>query len=365
MMNKLANTKTLTIKLAIALALVSNVTLADSPREWGYWDATTAAGPGDVGNGGFSNMTNSQSININNNNNPGNNLNNEQNATRLGRAVNVPQEGVATAADNYIGYTFCLYGCGVGNESIGKFDLTIDQAKQPTYVSSNKRNTQQTAYYDSAFDVEGVYNGIPFTMNNQYAEIKETTKTKRSGKVMHQRDISTYGYGYLFSMNLNNQVDGVDKRPFNKGFIMFDKSISTAVLGTPIDARSIASQLRLGQIYHFRGSSFLGSKVNIAVDFQNANWKGRWSKIGKVHNGFRASGAIDGSSLISSKVKGLGKRTSIGFVESGKVDATLVGVINGKDASKAGVIGSTVIDVKQRRGVKSIGDVFTAKAVVK
>lgn len=364
-MNNLAYTKTLTIKLAIGLVLVSNVALADSPREWGYWDAATAAGPGDGGNSGFSNMTNSQSINTNANNNPGNNLNNEQNSTRLGRAVNVPQDGVTAAADSYIGYTFCLKGCGVGAESIGKFDLKVDQAKQPNHVSSNKRKTRETAYFDSAFAVNGVYNGIPFAMDNQYAELTETTNIRRSGKVVYQRDISTYGYGYLFNVKLDHQIDGKDKLPYTNGSIMFDKSISTAVLGTPIDARSIATQLRLGQTYNFRGSSFLGSKVNIAVDFQNANWKGRWSKVGKVHNGFRASGAIDGSALISSKVKGIGKRANVGFVKGGKVDARLVGVISGKDASKAGVIGSTVINVKQRKGVKSIGDVFTAKAVVK
>ncbi len=355
-----SNKSLLTLNLVAALVLTSNITLADSPRSWGYWDAATAAGPNDGGNDGFSTMTNSQNINNVQNQNNGNNLNDSQNDTRFNRgSVQLPNATLAALPEEYVGYTFCVAGCAKGADSVGKFNLTLREGEQTSNKTSGRK---EVATYDNEFDATGKYNGVSFAMNNESAKTTVNKRTARSGKVFYKRNMTD---GSLFDVTLDDKINGESKLPYTKGGIAFWPSKSVAFLGKPVDATSIAAQLRLGQSYNFRGKSMLGSNVKITVDFLNASWKGRWSKAGKVHNGFRANGGIDGATLLSTKVKGLGKKRNIGFVKGGQVDATLVGVINGRDASKAGVIGSTVINVKQKRGTKVIGDVFSTKAIVK
>lgn len=45
------------IAMALSQLVASNAAQADSVREWGYWDAPTAAGSSSVGDDGFSNIT--------------------------------------------------------------------------------------------------------------------------------------------------------------------------------------------------------------------------------------------------------------------------------------------------------------------
>lgn len=140
--------------------------------------------------------------------------------------------------------------------------------------------------------------------------------------------------------------------------------------GKPVIAAQIAEQMRLGQTYNFTGSSYMGSYVQVAVNFQNATWNGTWSSSSTYNNqtnqwavaqnGFTAAGAISGSTLASNSVTGTGA-AGIGFVTGGKVDATLVGVINGIDASAAAVIGKSVVTVQQAVGTTTVGDIFSAQ----
>lgn len=345
-------TASLTFAVAVALTLGSTAANADSPREWGYWDAATAAGPNDAGSDGFSNMTTSQDINTATNNNSGNSLNNEQNTTRFNRGSVVAENGNQAEAEssiNYVAYNICS-NCNSSSKKLSKSHA----------ITAGKVNVNVVSPLESDnanLTVSGTFNGGTFELQDENAKL--TTKTKKGGRL-----IETFIEGKnkennaIFTSQLEKNRNGENVQPFFSGSVV---GAADFLLGKPMSASQITSQLRLGQTYKFTGQSYYGSKVNMSVNFQKATWKGEWSGIKSLHNGFKANGSISGSSLTSNKVKGIGKKIA-GFVKNGSVDATLVGVINGTNASKAGVIGRTVLNVKQVKGTKSVGDIFKAKA---
>ncbi len=332
------------VTLAATMLLTFGATLAyaDSPREWGYWDAATAAGPGDAGGDGFSNLASSQNINTAKNNNSGNSLNNEQNATRL---KDNPTVNPTEITREYIAYNICNHNCDNRRrdrktvKTAGKMHVNVTSGANPPKAK---------------LSMFGTFNGMDFVTVDNDAGIKSFTSGLYSEEVVH----STFFYA-----KIEATYDNESQSPFYGGGIVLNRSSGNVLIGKPISATDIAKQFRLGQQYHFAGSSYLGANVKLAVNFQKATWNGNWSKVKNIHNGFKASGNITGNSLTSNKVKGFGKKRAIGFVKKGNVDATLVGVIKGTDASKAGVIGKTVLTVKKRRGTKKVADIFSATAV--
>jgi len=342
-------TSLVTLATATALMAVSATTLADSPREWGYWDAATAAGPGTGGNDGFSKMTYSQNINNANNNNNGGQLNNEQNTTRLGRDVFIPDTG--EAGTNYVTYNICLYGCD--NRRGSRLRVAKTAGKAYAKVTPNADATS------AQLQLAGDYNGNSFKFFDNNAYLYTHSHGDHSQTVVGSKRPSL-----RFWSIIEQTYAGKDVGAYSTGHMGIDNSFGFVLLGKPITATEIAKQLRIGQTYHFAGRSFYGSDVNIKVNFQKAKWNGSWSSQ-RYHNGFKAKGAIKGSTLISNKVKGFGKKGAVGFVKKGVVDATLVGVINGKDATKAAVIGKTILTVKKRRGTKKVADIFAAQGVAK
>jgi len=348
-------TPLMTLATTVALIAGSTAVYADSPREWGYWDAATAAGPGDAGNDGFSDMTLSQDINTAKNNNAGSRLNSDQNTTRFNRDVDAPD--TKALGTDYVAYNICYYNCD--NRKRARNHLKPKRAVK-TAGKTYARVTPNADASSAQLQLVGDYNGKSFQYFDNDAKIFTRDKGDYS-----QSDISSKRPALYFSSGIKETYAGQDISAYFSGDMGIGKSYGSLLLGKPISAADIAKQFRIGQSYNFAGRSHYGSNVNIKVNFQKANWKGNWSKVKKMHNGFKASGSITGSTLISNKVKGFGKKNAVGFVKKGSVDATLVGVINGTDASKAAIIGKTVLTVKKRRGTKKVADIFAAKAVVK
>ncbi len=367
-------------KLSMGLTLILGCTLtyADSPREWGYWDAATAAGPGDAGNDGFSNLAASQSLNNAENNNAGGQLNNEQNATRLGRNINQNQANQLIPQSDYVAYNICYSNCnGQTNnryhyyyyeapETAGKLYVNVDKGERLNHRTSYRwYGTNTYENYDASVSVAGSYNGQAISTNDTPATIRTSTHTRRYSRPFEYSNL----YVSLDNLDTNFQLDykhnGISQHAFTSSSLYGKNgSYGYSYVGKPLDATAIAKQFRLGQVYNFSGGSFFGSRVNIAVNFQKAAWKGTWSGTsayyGTKHNGFSATGnIISDSTLISKTVNGTGP-AGIGFVKGGKVDATLVGVINGPNSVKSAIIGKTVVDVQQAVGTKTMGDIFHA-----
>lgn len=357
MINATAQKSFTKLTMAVALTLGCTLTYADSPREWGYWDAATAAGPNDAGNDGFSNMTSSENLNTAKNNNPGNNLNNEQNTTRLSRNVNANTAGTGNLGTEYVVYNICYYHCD--NSKRARLHLKPKRAVK-TAGKAYATITPNADTGSAQLQLAGSYNGKVF----KYFDNNASLKTKSSGDY-RVTTINSDRPALSYISQVEETYAGETVSAYFGGDMSIGTSAGNVLIGKPISATDIAKQFRIGQTYRFAGTSHYGSNVNIKVNFQKAKWNGNWSKIKDMHNGFKASGNITGSTLTSNKVKGFGKKKAVGFVKKGIVDATLVGVINGTDASKAAVLGKTVLTVKKRKGTKKVADIFAATAVVK
>jgi len=353
---------TLAVTIVLTQLLASNVAQADSAREWGYWDAATAAGSSSVGDDGFSNMTTSQNINTAKNDNTGDNLNSDGQATRFNRgAFETAGTAASTPKGDYVGYNLCYYNCtGTGahhdGQVAGKFYVSKGAervAKGSRYESTHLVNgqphyVQTQKFYDAT--ITGSYQGASFNMN--------------SGTLHEVETVYHYGTEYNYF-----ELNGSDGNVKLSSHMMMFTEISDGntrgwvQIGKPVAATQIAAQLRLGQTYNFSGHSYRGSSVNVAVNFQKATWNGSWSgpRAGVRHNGFTAAGGISGATLTSQRVNGAGN-AGAGFVTGGKVNATLIGAINGTDVSNASIIGSTVVNVQQTNGTKISADLFTARA---
>ncbi|MDI1299394.1 hypothetical protein [Methylotenera sp.] len=377
------------VALAVAVALsqlmVSNIAQADSVHEWGYWDAATAAGPSSGGDAGIGNIS-VQNFNTAQNN-TGKSIPTDQRLVGIDNGQFV----TANAADTggYVGYTLCYYNCNGGSgyynaTTAGTIHFDVTQGPErldehshyvgEVYPWSDGKPyyVQDTNHYNGKLVVTGTYDGAAFNINDSAPDLSTNVTSYYWG--------DTYGNSYVNSENDNTSFNAYLGSTYNG--VANNNSYSTSSIGNntsngqyfygkPVSATQIAEQVRLGQTYNFSGGSFMGSRVAIAVNFQNATWNGTWSSsndyshynnetgYAKAQNGFAAAGNISGSTLASNSVTGAGV-AGVGFVTGGKVDATLVGVIKGTDASAAAIIGKTVVTVQQAIGTKTVGDIFSA-----
>jgi len=339
---------------------------ADSPRSWGYWNAGPAAGVGSQGAGGVNLNTNN--LNTVENENNGDNLNNSQNTTRVNNRIaeqaNSNQILITEPRSEYVAYNICLSNC-IGRDAIpvtaGKMYIDIDQEAKPFNTDRLDFGFffYESNYYNAQVSLDGTYNGAQLN-SIDYGVVNDTTLITGAGIQKRKSFYVKQAAFPMTSTELSSSYDGINNYVYHTAQLL-GQSFGYYYFGKPMIASQIATQLSLGNTYQFSGLSQLGSKVNVAVNFQKANWSGTWS-ASKAHNGFSAGGAITSSTLSSNNVKGLG-RAGNGFVTGGKVNATLVGAINGVDASKAAVIGNAVVNVQQSVGTTSVGDIFAARAV--
>jgi hypothetical protein len=373
------------VALAIAMALsqlvASNIAQADSVHEWGYWDAATAAGSSSGGDDGFSNVTVNTTTTPNST--TGQNIHTDQRVIGTDNGQFLLAANAVPISD-YVGYTICYNGCGATRVGTVYIDVTqgaerladhthyVEQAYW--WTGGNPYYVQDTSYYDGKVAITGTFNGQAFNLNDSAPNLQNTSYTYYYGDTNSYNYVNSKTENANFDAQLNYTYNGVDySGPVKGGSIGTGDSWGQVLFGKPVAATQIAEQLRLGQTYNFSGGSQMGSYVQIAVNFQNASWNGTWSASNNgprmlmiepgvsqdFQNGFTASGGISGSTLASKSVTGMGT-AGLGFVTAGKVDATLVGVIRGTDASAAAVIGKTVITVQQAVGTKTMGDVFSA-----
>lgn len=392
MKNKPVARTSSSVALAIAMALsqlvASNIAQADSVREWGYWDASTAAGPSSGGDTGIDNIS-VQNFNTAQNTATGQNIPKDQ------RVVGVDNGQFLLAANgvpmsDYVGYTMCYEGCGATR--VGTVYINVTQGAERVADRSHSEDTYNywsdttykyvydTNHYDGNLAITGAFNGSAFNINDNAPDLAKQTTTVYANGNQYDDYSNTYINGEsenaYFEAYLSSTNNGVDNNgPYQYGGIGTDTSWGNVLFGKPVAATQIAEQLRLGQTYNFNGYSNNRSNVQIAVNFQNATWNGTWGAsndyMGRMidgpgmsqtyHNGFNAAGGISGSTLASKSVTGAGV-AGVGFVTGGKVDATLVGVINGIDASAAAVIGKSVVTVQQAVGTTIVGDVFSAQS---
>lgn len=389
----ISSPKSITLAVAVALSqlVASNVALADSVREWGYWDSPSAAGPNSPGSDGFNNIR-VENISTNNNSNGGSSTG-DQRIVGIDNSQFAANNAVTVPVSDYVGYTFSY--APFGEPKAGTVYIDIAQGAERVadrqnyeyvydccyyYYGGTYKYVYQNNFYDSQLAIKGTFNGETFNLEDSAATLSNYNTA------YYYNDMFQYNYGNsnissesgntYFSAQLGSSFNGQDNSsPFKYGYISTSNASGPVLFGKPVSATQIAEQLRLGQTYNFSGGSSLGSSVQIAVNFQNATWNGTWSPVGdrkaiqmlapmpnsNLHNGFSAAGGISGSTLTSSSVTGAGS-VGAGFVTGGKVDATLVGAINGLDASAAAVIGKTVVNVQQTVGTATIGDTFSASS---
>lgn len=384
-----ARTSSSSVALAVAIALsqlvVSNFAQADSVREWGYWDAATAAGPSSGGDAGIGNIS-VQNFNTTQNT-TGQNIPTDQRVIGIDNG----QFLTANAADTggYVGYTLCYYNCNGGSgyynaTAAGKINFDVTQGPErladhthyvsPVYPWSNEKPyyIQDMSFYEGKLVVKGTYDGSAFSIDDSALQLYNYSTSYYTGETYSNSYVNSETENSYFNAYLGSTYNGVENNNiYNQGSIGNGTSNGQFYYGKPVSATQIAEQMRLGQTYNFNGGSYMGSQVAIAVNFQNATWNGSWSSsydynsynnqtgYAKLQNGFTAAGGITGSTLASNSVTGVGP-AGVGFVTGGKVDATLVGVIKGTDASAAAVIGKTVVTVQQAIGTKTVGDIFVA-----
>lgn len=294
---------------------------------------------------------------------------------------------------DYVGYTMCYSNCSATR--VGTVYIDVTQGAERVADRSHYEDTwnyywdgttykyvYDTNHYDGNLAITGTFNGAAFNVNDNAPDLAKQTYTYYENGTQYYTGSYTYinskTENAYFGAQLSYASNGVDySGPVRGGEIGTGNSWGQVLFGKPVAATQIAEQLRLGQTYNFYGYSFNGSNVQIAVNFQNATWNGAWgasyndmgprmmmegpSVSQTYHTGFTAAGGISGSTLASKSVTGAGP-AGVGFVTGGKVDATLVGVINGTDASAAAVIGKSVVTVQQAVGTTTVGDVFSAQS---
>lgn len=373
------------VALAVTLALgqlaFGDVAQARAVDEWGYWNASTSAGPDSGGIDGFGNFI------VYNTNTTQNNNNQQFDGDQRIFGVNPSFLVAPDVQGGYVGYTLCYNSCNGGNlpTTAGTINLEVTQGAER--VANHQHNVgevyswsngqpfyvQDVRYYDGKLVATGTFEGAAFSINDGAASLQNDTTTYYWGTTYNNTYLKSRTDSAVVSANLSNGYNGVES-PVRWANLYINDGSGVARFGKPIAAAQIAEQLRLGQTYNFYGRSYMGSDVQIAVNFQNATWNGTWSQsyindsynsvTGQkaiAQNGFTAAGGISGSALASNSVTGVGA-TGVGFVTGGTVDATLVGMISGTDASAAGVIGRSIVTVQQAVGTATVADIFQAQA---
>ena len=361
---------------AISLPLLSSNAIADSARSWGYWDVAPAAGNTGQVDTNYSRLANSAPTTDAGDNQTGEEINTTQNITGLARgsvnSANGTQKSIAAEIvspvvyvpeighADYVAYLECVSDCYGDNRTIGLVGLT---AEGFNYVGTSdpivgRDSVRQITTYQTKMTGQGAYDGMLFYLSDDAASIRHDETSFLNGQYIERLIIDAASGGNSMTAMSDGFSDATGIASINT-----ESGFGKAVWGKPIVASEIESQMRLGQSYRFSGSSVHAS-VEITVDFQNASWDGAWiTTSGAAHNGFTAGGDITGSTLISDQLTGAGQVGAVGYVNGGKVHATLTGVIHGTDASKAAVIGQSSINVQQVVGTKQLLTNFTAHGV--